>query len=285
MRCATSNRMALDIPAIPRTAGRERVVLPGTEQWSAHGAGGGYRIFLGIPDAPAPPSGFPMLVVLDANATFATVFDSMRMQSRRPARTRVDPTVIVGIGYPTDDLLDVTRRQRDFTDWARPSDRADQSTTCLYKEIERSIVDDVASRVPLDPSRQALFGHSLGGLFVLHLLFTQTTRFNRFIAASPSIWWDDLVILREEAAFADRTTLSTNENRLLITVGEQEEPVGPTLLHSNSITAKRMIGNAREMVERLRIRDIDASYLEFAGENHASVLPAALARALRFLEN
>ncbi|MBF3166256.1 ferric enterobactin esterase PfeE, partial [Pseudomonas aeruginosa] len=57
----------------------------------------------------------------------------------------------------------------------------------------------VAAQAPLDTARQTLWGHSYGGLLVLHALFTRPGEFARYAAASPSLWWRDGAILGERA--------------------------------------------------------------------------------------
>jgi hypothetical protein len=47
-----------------------------------------WRIFLAVPDVPAPATGFPLIVLLDANAGFATLTETLR----RARRAMVDRT-------------------------------------------------------------------------------------------------------------------------------------------------------------------------------------------------
>ncbi len=256
------------------------VVLPRTEQWTGGTDREPYRIFLGAPDSPPPPQGYPLLVVLDANATFATAYDSMRIQSRRSERTAVDPTVVLGIGYPTDAPHDVVRRVADFT-------TRTGGVSALQDLIDRDIRPGIETRFPIDPERRALFGHSLGGLFVLQTMFSRATRFRTFIAASPSIWWDDCAVLRDERIFSAMHAGCAGRPRLLVTVGGHEGEAGLRQEGADPsrrvhIRTKRMIDNAREMVSRLRDLPMDANFVEFPEENHASVLPGSIARALRF---
>ena len=46
-----------------------------------------------------------------------------------------------------------------------------------------------AQGAPLNLARATLFGHSLGGLFVLETLRADPTLFARWVAVSPSLWW------------------------------------------------------------------------------------------------
>ncbi|MGR5913571.1 hypothetical protein ACT7DA_04955 [Bacillus pacificus] len=41
-------------------------------------------------------------------------------------------------------------------------------------------------------------GHSLGGLFALHILFTNLNAFQNYFISSPSIWWNNQSVLEKE---------------------------------------------------------------------------------------
>lgn len=60
----------------------------------------------------------------------------------------------------------------------------------------------VEAVLPIDPDRQSLFGHSFGGLFVLYSLFTRPSAFTTWIAASPSIYWENRTIDQYYLQFA-----------------------------------------------------------------------------------
>lgn len=279
-RSGAVNGKAFGAPETAALSDHAPVILPCTEQWTDETERGPYRIFLGIPPTPPPPQGYPLFVVLDANATFATAYDAMRIQSRRPERTAVDPTVVLGIGYPTDAPHDVVRRGADYT-------TRTGGISALQDFIEHDVRPSIEARLPIDPLRRALFGHSLGGLFVLQAMFSRATGFRTFIAASPSIWWNDCAVLADEQIFSAAHAGCVDRPRLLVTVGGHECEAG--LQHEDDdpsrrshMRAKRMIDNAKEMIDRLRALPMDANFVEFPEENHASVLPGSIARALRF---
>ncbi len=62
----------------------------------------------------------------------------------------------------------------------------------------------VADQLPADMGRQTLVGHSFGGLCVLHTLLTRPGMFQRHVAGSPSLWWEEGRILDTCAAFVAR---------------------------------------------------------------------------------
>ena len=141
------------------------------------------------------------------------------------------------------------------------------------------------ARYKIDATRQALWGHSIGGLMVLRALFLRTSSFSAFLMSSPSIWWEDKMVLRDESLFAKKMSDAAAPVRVLVTSAGEEQYRGPDekLLAADSRT--RMIDNASELAERLR--RIEGGRLTVArwvldGETHISVSHGVLTRSLRF---
>lgn len=278
--------LALLLTGPIREATSAEVVIPRSEQRVLHARSDAreYRIFIAKPDGPPPAAGFPVLYVLDANAVFGTVVEAVRVQSRRTAATGVVPAIVVGIGYPTDGPFDEGRRILDYTTPAdparlppRPDGRpwpANGGADAFLRFIEDELKPAIERDFPVDRTRQAIFGHSLGGLFVLHTLFTRPDAFHAYAAVSPSIWWNDGVILDEERRFA---AAPPADIRVLIAVGEREQAPG-----SLQLGPRRMVDDARALAERLSARTgVRVTHRTLEGENHASVLLPAINHALR----
>jgi len=258
-------------------------------------SGAEFVIFISTPPQSPPSAGHPVIYLLDANASFATMTEALAMQSSRPAATGVQPAVVVGIGYPTDKPLNPVRRTFDYTPTVREealaprpdgtpwpaTGGADAFLDFVENELKPSIVG-----LPIDKARQGIFGHSFGGLCVLHALFTRPGTFHAYVAGSPSIWFGERVVLSVESAFRQRFRSEPQSLRLLIGIGSDEQTVRATDTPKRAawITSNRMVDNARDMAARLTELapyGLDLSYQEFAGENHVSVLPALISRALR----
>lgn len=207
-------------------------VLPDTETWELKGADGyPYQIFVSKPAGPAPAGGWPVLYVLDGNAMFAGFAETRRMHEYMKA----DPgkTIVVGVGYKTDKAYDI-RRLYDLTGGPTPPpwdvelgkaptggwDKfLDFLTGQLRTELDR--------RYTIHRGRQSLFGHSLGGLFAIHSLFTRPDAFHTVIAASPSLFWHDRLMQKEERDFATRLKAGKVDKvgRLMVVWGEREETI------------------------------------------------------------
>lgn len=263
-------------------------------------AGEIYRLFISRPDAQPGPGGFPVLYLLDGNATFPTAAVTVALQSRRTQTTGVVPGLVVGVGYPVNDYLDSVRRSYDYTPAIPAVDLAPRPDGSPWPKIggaasfldflEQDVQPMLAREFPIDAGRQAIFGHSFGGLFVLNALFTRPGVFHRYVAASPSIWFGNCAILGARDAFIADLQRLQQPRDLLVTVGSLEQAAadadaagGAETRKSDWVRRNRMVENARELVRSLSpMRNLRVSFKEFDDENHSSVLPAAISRAVRF---
>jgi predicted alpha/beta superfamily hydrolase len=132
----------------------------------------------------------------------------------------------------------------------------------------------IAARYAVDPARQILYGKSLGGLAVLHQMFTDPTAFSTYIAASPAIARNNREVLKGEAEFSRRAQAGELNLRILITVGGTE-------------TNGSMIPNASELAARLAALNpekVKVTYNVIPDENHVLVSLASLGRTLGFIQ-
>lgn len=271
------------LPMTEDTAQLEPVTLPGACQFTLHSAEGReYRILLSIPQQEAPAAGYPVIYMLDGHAIFNTVLDAERAQSRRFEKTGAASSVVVGIGYPSglpfsperhyDYTLPVPVENlpasRDGLPWP-PHGGAD----LFLRFIEETLKPKIEQLLPIDRSRQTLFGHSFGGLFTLHTLFTRPEAFRCYVAGSPSLHWARPQIEQEEAAFVARLREEQRELHLLIALGELEDDAPFHMLqHAQALS---------ERLEPLREYGLNVGFRVFEGENHGSTLPSLVSPMLR----
>lgn len=274
----------------------DAVVIPDTQCFDFEARDGApYRIFLAVPRSEPPEGGFPVIYMLDANAGFATFVEALRRGAVRPEATGIAPAVIVGIGYPTDGVYDRARRTFDYTagpsvEVRRGADGAAPRTggrNAFFAFIEQVLKPEIAQRCRTDPARQTLFGHSLAGYFVLDVLGRNTPAFSCYVAVSPSIWWD------EERLVAGLADTPKAPVRLSIMVGEWEQALAPWQREREGaaeMQARRarraMTGRAKGFAELAGWALGPSASVRFAvmpDEDHASILPVAMTRALRFV--
>src|SRR5207237_9175141 len=128
------------------------------------------------------------------------------------------------------------QRQYDLTRAATDAERAAQTAPGetplrsanvgglddFLKTIETEVKPRVAALAHIDSANQALFGHSFGGLATLHALFVEPNAFRTFLISSPSIWWNNKVVLADERKFAAAVAAGQAAPRILVTMGGEE---------------------------------------------------------------
>lgn len=270
--------------------------LDRTDQWTLRAnPADEYRIHIAWPEEPPPPGGFPLVILLDGDASFATLVETLRRTCRRTEATNVAPAVLVGVGYPDVRQYDFERRTFDYT-FGPPAHRApaDKQRSgggeAFLDFLDGVLIPRVAAAFPIAPDRRALFGHSLGGLFVINACLRRPSLVRTWLSVSPSLWWDKAAVLR---SIEERPQALSGARRptLLVTVGEYEEAVAPWQMGEAGPGAaltrrlsRGMVSNAREVSNRIAAAASDYVSVQFeclAQEDHASVLTVSIGRGLR----
>ncbi|RMX04165.1 alpha/beta hydrolase [Corticibacter populi] len=278
--CATSTTMMSSPPPLSiadHPMHPTRLPLSGWLDWEDPRSGHIWRVWLQMPEAPPPPEGYPALVVLDGNAIFPLAAQWARLQQTRPAYVRGEPCVIIGIGHPGDALFDPVARRRDYTPPAPGVEPPEGGSDVLLDFLQQVLLADWVQRIPLNPRRLGLYGHSLSGLLVLHTLFTRPELFTDYYAASPSIWWQDAYLLQEQAYFtahyATRYAAAAPADaggraNVFLYAGSLEEPSGEARPANAPPTGQRhtvrlQITRAREMAAELQALQWPALQAQF----------------------
>ncbi|MVO98394.1 alpha/beta hydrolase [Paenibacillus lutrae] len=282
------SEMNLEAGAIGRYAAvdvKQSVTMPRSQQITLFSRANNreYRIFIAVPESAPPAEGFPVIYLLDANSVFATMVEAVRLQSRAPDKTGAAAAVVVGIGYPADSPFHPFRHY-DYTrsiaheelpfkppggEWPEHGG-AEAFMTFILEELKPLI----GQKYSINTKRQTIFGHSLGGLFVLHMLYARPEAFQYYIAGSPSIHWNKRILEEEERIFAAALRQSPQPVRLYIGVGEMEK--------SHHTGMVKLAEQLCERLLKLSLHGVHCEYKEFEGEGHISVLPALISRAVRF---
>jgi len=247
-----------------------------------------WRVHVGIPKTPPPPAGWPSFWMLDGNAALMEFDDALLADLAAQAL----PQVLVFISHDNELRTDSAQRNRDYTPLLLAPEDATGSlgnggADAFLEVIERQIRPQVEALAALDPGKRSLWGHSLGGLFTLHTLFTRTGAFATYIAASPSMWWGNAYAVNASERFIQHN--AGYRARVIIHLGGLERigDRGPRDLSNPRVVAhlKRIQAAppdaAMQLAQRLHDVDgIDASYREFPGLGHGPMLRASLMAAL-----
>jgi predicted alpha/beta superfamily hydrolase len=269
---------------------RGEYALPGTETFDVVSRQGKqYRIFVSVPPGPAPAKGYPVLVLLDANAYFAGAFSALQVlappdpQLAAASLSGVQPMIVVGVGYPGNAPMNLSRREFDFLPahvatkpqagipWLNGGG-ADMFLSFLLEELRPAI----ARHYPVDPDRQTLTGHSLGGFFTLYVLVKRPGAFRNYAAISPSLWWDEHHLVNDLNK-SPQIAAEHAVHHVLIAVAGDETPGYP-----ERSTLMRTLGqSALQQLLLIGNDHFDARYIELAGEDHQAAFIASLPATLR----
>lgn len=167
------------------------------------------------------------------------------------ASNAIEPLIIVLVpnGGSAEDRFDDYTPTRPRQ--AKAGGRADAYGKVLVEELKPLI--DATYRTRPDASSTALGGASLGGLVSLYLGLEYPAVFGNLAAVSPSVWWDDKLIVK-----AVKKLESKPATRIWLDIGTKE--------------SRPAIGDARELRDALVKKGWtvggDLSYTEIDGGTH-----------------
>jgi len=272
------------------------VSLPNSQQWIMHSQGNGreYAIFVALPEAPAPAEGYPVMYILDANTMFLTAVEAVRSYSRRRDAGANMHAIVVGIGYPEGVDISAARAFDLTPDVEEPRARHPAGGADAFLDfIETELKPKIERRFVVNRSQQALMGHSLGGMFTLGVLTRKPEAFQTYVGMSASFWFGQHDLAHRVTAFVERGKAQSIPARVLLTVGEYEQR---TRLSQWQESPERAADSARDLAARgqidhaqyaawqlAQIPGMNADFNLIAGEDHGTVIPAAIARAVRFI--
>lgn len=227
----------------------------------------------------------PLILCLDGAWMAGTVRDATRIMSMSG---EAPEAIVAGVWFDEPTMPDYLRaRARWYTpsQWVPPPRTTgvrDVAAEDLgYAHTYRAFLRDrvlpfIAEEVAYGETW--LVGHSFSGLFGLHCLLHEPEMFDKYLLASPSIWWHDRSILDLEEQRA--TELEDLQASVFMSAGEAE------IADARDEEIYRMRANMLEMGERLRSRrypSLDLTWTVLAGESHSSTTSNAVNKGIRAL--
>ena len=175
------------------------------------------------------------------------------------------PMALVGIGYGNDNWGTGNFRGTDYT--APAQGHPENGGAERFNEVLRDeIIPFIESQYPVDPSKRVLFGHSLGGQFVLFSALTDADRFWARIAVNPALH-------RNLTYFLDQSATPTaSPSYLYVASGSEDAPV----FRKPALEWMEYWSQQTSVPWVLKTDTLE-------GETHMSASPVAFRRGLKWL--
>lgn len=190
---------------------------------------------------------FPVVYMLDAhppqNAMMAGIIEQQVWGGMMPEM------IVVGIQN--------TNRTRDLT--PTKTERGGGGGDNFLRFIESEVIPLIEKNYRTQPFR-IFAGHSLGGLTAVYCFLTHPDMFNAYIAASPSLVWDNnFVINRAEEVFK---TKRDYKKTMFLALGSEPQ-------------LQKGFDSFKDLLSRAKLKDFEYEFRQMPEENHGSVvLPA-----------
>jgi uncharacterized protein len=183
------------------------LVLPNTEVHRLTAASGrSYVLHVQLPESYATGESlsYPVLYLTDAEAELMGMYTGV-VAALRGVAGRVGDLIMVGIA--DGGLSDHMRLRRlDYTPSVRPpADRPSGGAGEFLEFLREEAIPFIEARYRADPADRGIWGHSFGGLFAAYTLLHSPDTFQRYLVSSPSLTWDNGLLVRQAAELASGT--------------------------------------------------------------------------------
>ena len=177
-----------------------------------------YFIYVGLPRSYSDSTKiYPVMYIMDADGSFGTCTEITRLLA---LGNEVPEIIIVGIAYGVSFNEYLYNRQRDYTPTVMKKYAGSGGGKKFLRFIDEELIPFVETKYRVKRSDRAMCGFSYGGLFALYTLFHKPKLFNRYLAGSPSFFWDNGILFEyEKKYFENRSDLPV---RLFISAGSLE---------------------------------------------------------------
>jgi predicted alpha/beta superfamily hydrolase len=251
------------------------------ERFTVRSADGlrGYRITVAAPQAAAPSGGYGVLYALDGNLALGALDEALLQRLATGS-----PPVVVAIAHDGETAIDPLARAFDYTpappgmrpgDVVDPAGRPGGGATAFVDLIDQAIRPVVEDHLSINPAGETLWGHSYGGLFALHAAFSRPFLFSRYVAVSPSLWWNYGSVLQGVPDFLAAPRPPGLALDILVG-GEEIQPRDPAAPPRHPMWTSLEPGEAGRLAARLEAAGVRVSYTVLPDLSHGATLAAGL---------
>lgn len=279
---------------VRRTAERppKPYVLEGTEvrDIRAKSLNREYQLFVGLPRGYEETTRrYPVLFVTDASYAFPLIL-SITKRIRNGGEDMED-FILVGLSYAKGETPEYSRR-RDYT----PTANGDKDAVSdmlgpppVYGEAEayrKFIAEEVfplvAQHYRADLKRAIYAGHSYGGLFGLHVLFTEPGMFEKYIIGSPSLWFDRRVAFAQERNYAKTHADLPAKVFMAVASYETLNFSADNARYNKTVDMVRDLQSLEHVLAGRHYPSLDVETIIIPDEDHLTVFPSVITRGLKW---
>ncbi|PWW06824.1 hypothetical protein DFO79_12811 [Pseudidiomarina tainanensis] len=230
-----------------------------------------YPLFIQLPPSYSTRTDqvYPVIYLTDAHYSFPIVSGAMRF----PMNSGVmQHAIIVAVSYEKGSA-GTSSRTRDYTPTVAKSWKQETGNAKGHMVFLRdAVMPFIEHNYRASKTDRTFVGNSLGGLFGAYILFSEPDLFSNYILGSPSVWFDNNVILALQAAKPKVTT------KVYLSVGEYETPVYGE--------GQDMLAGANQLKDKILQLDTANIELQFeivAGATHATAFPTTAIQGLDWI--
>ena len=224
-----------------------------------------FHVFVDLPeDYMESDQSYPAIYLLDGGNTFplmAAYHHYLRFGDETPR------AILVGISYGADTFKEGNWRSTDYT--APSAEREFWGGAAIFQKVlQDELLPLIESAYRADPARRIIFGHSLGGQFVLFNAVTKPGLFSGHIASNPALHRNLPFFLNWQG----ENDMPVQISKVFVSSGEFDDPVfrEPTLEwieHWQAVTPRPWFLETRTL----------------AGQTHLSATPEAFRQGMDWL--
>jgi len=272
---------------IESTSSFPQVSLENTEVRTLHSSivGQDYELWVSLPSNYHSTNNlYPVILLLDPYRSFSILKGYTDVLTF--PHSIIPEAIIVGIGYGGKGfqakLNWVLGRIRDLTPTVDPETEnlleksimafgikdvkvKTGGAELFLKFIGKELLPYIESNYRIDPHQRILSGYSFGGLFCLFTLFHNPNLFSGYLVGSPSIRYNDGIILDYEYNYSKtHTDLSAD---VFISAGELE-------------TTSEDVRKIDELLRSRNYENLNLRTVIFENEDHVTCMSAAISRGI-----
>lgn len=215
------------------------------------------QVFLPQSYKPGSTDKYDVMYVLDGGNWNTGLIT--RVQQFLEGESYMPPTIIVSV-LGIDRNKDLTPTHLD--DWKNSGGGAN-----FLSFIKDELIPYINKEYPSNGDN-TLWGHSLGGLFVINAMLNEPKAFKTYIAVDPSLWWDNEYI--QKMAPGKLPALAGSNITLFISGREGKEGEGMKIASMDSILSK------------MAPAGLAWKHINYADETHSSIRLKSIYDGLKF---